>query len=629
MTELRAEKLEKLAEEMPDARGRRRRGRRAAGARLGLDLRRRSRPPPGGSAKREIPIATAHLRHLDPLPRNTGEVVRAFPKVLIPELNTGQLLGIIRGKFLVDAIGYNKIEGLPIFAEELERRDPGGAVMSENGATNGNGNGSALPTLTKAGLPVRPGNPLVPGLRRLRDPRQRPGADAGTRRAAGEDGLHLRDRLRRALRLLHGHLRDARHPRPRPGAGDRDRDRPRGPLGLGRHRRRRLALDRRQPPDPRAAPQRPDQAPALQQPDLRPDQGPVLADQREGQDHQVDPVRLRGPSRSTRWRWRSAPRPRSSPARSTSRRSTSPRPCAPPPSTRARPSSRSTRTATSSTTAPSTRSAARAARRTRSASSTASRSASAPRTSAASSAPPTAASTVADVAEVGEDALVVHDAHLDEPEPRDGARAARRSAQRADPDRRPARRQAPRLRRRPPAGAERGPRRRLAGRRRRAAALGRHLDRLLVCGSEDPEARPARLRLLFRRVDGHRDNPVAPRRQRPATDPAAEPGPVLARSSVAEDDPADRPEALTGLESARLRRFDRRTVSLTVARSVRRNRIVAPALFDALDLPPAVTEKARGVTCRAEIEGLALMIRMARDADEVLPTASVADAVTV
>jgi 2-oxoglutarate ferredoxin oxidoreductase subunit alpha len=70
--------------------------------------------------EREIPVATAHLRHLDPLPRNTGEVVRAFPKVLIPEVNTGQLLGMIRGRFLVDAVGYNKMEGLPIFAEELE-----------------------------------------------------------------------------------------------------------------------------------------------------------------------------------------------------------------------------------------------------------------------------------------------------------------------------------------------------------------------------------------------------------------------------------------------------------------------------------------------------------------------------
>ncbi len=66
------------------------------------------------------PIATAHLRFVEPLPANTGEVVKSFSKVLVPELNCGQLLSIIRGKYLVDAIGYNKMEGLPILAEELE-----------------------------------------------------------------------------------------------------------------------------------------------------------------------------------------------------------------------------------------------------------------------------------------------------------------------------------------------------------------------------------------------------------------------------------------------------------------------------------------------------------------------------
>ena len=65
-------------------------------------------------------MATAHLRFVDPLPANTGDVVKSFSKVLVPELNCGQLLSIIRGKFLVDAIGYNKMEGLPILAEELE-----------------------------------------------------------------------------------------------------------------------------------------------------------------------------------------------------------------------------------------------------------------------------------------------------------------------------------------------------------------------------------------------------------------------------------------------------------------------------------------------------------------------------
>ena len=81
-----------------------------------------------------------------------------------------------------------------------------------------------------------------------------------------------------------------------PGARDRPGDGPRGPLDLGRHRRRRLALDRRQPPDPRAAPQRAGQDPAVQQPDLRPDQGPGLADQRARQGHEVDAVRRRRPS---------------------------------------------------------------------------------------------------------------------------------------------------------------------------------------------------------------------------------------------------------------------------------------------------------------------------------------------
>ncbi len=70
---------------------------------------------------RGLKVATAHLRHLEPLPTNAGEVLRAYPKVLVPELNTGQLLSILRDKFLVDAVGFNKVEGLPILAEELEQ----------------------------------------------------------------------------------------------------------------------------------------------------------------------------------------------------------------------------------------------------------------------------------------------------------------------------------------------------------------------------------------------------------------------------------------------------------------------------------------------------------------------------
>jgi 2-oxoglutarate/2-oxoacid ferredoxin oxidoreductase subunit alpha len=66
-------------------------------------------------------VAVAHLHHLNPLPRNTGEVVRSYRKVVVPEMNMGQLVKIIRAEFLVDADSVTKVEGLPFFAEELER----------------------------------------------------------------------------------------------------------------------------------------------------------------------------------------------------------------------------------------------------------------------------------------------------------------------------------------------------------------------------------------------------------------------------------------------------------------------------------------------------------------------------
>jgi 2-oxoglutarate/2-oxoacid ferredoxin oxidoreductase subunit alpha len=65
-------------------------------------------------------VDSAHLHHLNPLPRNTGDVVRSYEKVLIPEMNTGQLATIIRSEFLVDALSYARVDGLPIFAEELD-----------------------------------------------------------------------------------------------------------------------------------------------------------------------------------------------------------------------------------------------------------------------------------------------------------------------------------------------------------------------------------------------------------------------------------------------------------------------------------------------------------------------------
>ncbi len=65
-------------------------------------------------------VATAHLRHLNPFPANIEEILRAYPKVLVPEINLGQLALLIRGRFLIDARSYSKVQGAPIFAEELE-----------------------------------------------------------------------------------------------------------------------------------------------------------------------------------------------------------------------------------------------------------------------------------------------------------------------------------------------------------------------------------------------------------------------------------------------------------------------------------------------------------------------------
>jgi 2-oxoglutarate ferredoxin oxidoreductase subunit alpha len=70
--------------------------------------------------QRGLPIAQAHLRHLAPMPRNLGEVLSTYEKVVIPEMNLGQLAQVIRGRYLVDALPYNQVRGLPFTAAELE-----------------------------------------------------------------------------------------------------------------------------------------------------------------------------------------------------------------------------------------------------------------------------------------------------------------------------------------------------------------------------------------------------------------------------------------------------------------------------------------------------------------------------
>jgi 2-oxoglutarate/2-oxoacid ferredoxin oxidoreductase subunit alpha len=64
-------------------------------------------------------VAQAHLRHLNPFPPNLGDVLRRYDKVLVPEINLGQLALLLRGRFLVDVISYNRVRGLPFRAAEL------------------------------------------------------------------------------------------------------------------------------------------------------------------------------------------------------------------------------------------------------------------------------------------------------------------------------------------------------------------------------------------------------------------------------------------------------------------------------------------------------------------------------
>jgi len=64
-------------------------------------------------------VAQAHLRHLNPFPKDLGEILERYDKVLVPEMNLGQLSMLLRAKYLVDAVGYNHVRGLPLKAAEL------------------------------------------------------------------------------------------------------------------------------------------------------------------------------------------------------------------------------------------------------------------------------------------------------------------------------------------------------------------------------------------------------------------------------------------------------------------------------------------------------------------------------
>jgi len=76
-------------------------------------------------------VSSIHLRHLNPFPANLGHVLARFRRVLVPELNSGQLAGMLRSRFLIPAQPMSKIEGQPFKVEEIRARI-GAAVSGES-----------------------------------------------------------------------------------------------------------------------------------------------------------------------------------------------------------------------------------------------------------------------------------------------------------------------------------------------------------------------------------------------------------------------------------------------------------------------------------------------------------------
>jgi 2-oxoglutarate ferredoxin oxidoreductase subunit alpha len=82
-----------------------------------------------------VRVATAHIRHLNPLPGNLEPVLRAYDRVLVPEMNMGQLVKVLRAEFLVDCESFTKVDGLPIFTRDVMEQ-----ILSRvGGSANGSG----------------------------------------------------------------------------------------------------------------------------------------------------------------------------------------------------------------------------------------------------------------------------------------------------------------------------------------------------------------------------------------------------------------------------------------------------------------------------------------------------------
>ena len=270
-------------------------------------------------------VSHIHIRHIWPLPVNLGDLLKSYDRIIVPEMNKGQLKTLLRDQYLVDARPVTKTSGQPFKIAEIEaaieealRMNPPRLIplvlmlivvlaiiyyhAIEDDVDDRDGQAD------RQGFRHRPGGALVPRLRRLCGAEGGAADDAGSRRRSGEDGVRLRHRLLEPLSLLYGDLRLPHHPRPRAGGGDGGEARQSRSRRVDHHRRRRRAVDRRQPHDAPPAPQPRLPDTAFQQRDLWPYERPIFSDHRGS-------ARARPRRPSARSTGRSAPAPsRSAPA---------------------------------------------------------------------------------------------------------------------------------------------------------------------------------------------------------------------------------------------------------------------------------------------------------------------------
>ena len=237
-----------------------------------------------------------HLTHVWPLPHGLDEIFSRFKSVIVPEMNVAQMTYPARRASGPRLHPLQQGHRTAVPRAEDRSRDQARPRQPREPEEDHEHDRHRSARPHEEGLRLRPGGALVPpaagttpsstALQKLM---------AELRRGPRQDRVRVRDRLLQPLPVLHEHLRLPHHPRSRARRGHGGQGREPGPRRLGRDRRRRLPVHRRQPPRSHPAPQRRREHPAVQQRDLRPDQGPVLPHLPGGHQEEVHAHGLRGP----------------------------------------------------------------------------------------------------------------------------------------------------------------------------------------------------------------------------------------------------------------------------------------------------------------------------------------------